>query len=63
MNKDQVEGVTKNIGGKIQEAAGILIDSKEQQVKGLGKQIEGDTQKAIGDVKEAIKDISKSWIS
>jgi len=35
MNKDQVKGGLKDIGGKIQQEAGKLVGSTEQQVKGL----------------------------
>ncbi len=59
MNKDQVKGVLKDIAGKVQEKAGQLTGSKEQQVKGLGKQISGNAEKSYGDVKEAIKDSNK----
>ncbi len=56
MNKDQVKGTTKDIGGKIQEEAGKITGSKEDQAKGLAKQVEGKTQKGAGDAKEKIKD-------
>lgn len=59
MNKDQVKGATKEAAGKVQEAAGKLVGSKEQQAKGLGKQVAGGSQKAYGDVKEAVKDAKK----
>jgi uncharacterized protein YjbJ (UPF0337 family) len=55
MNKNQVKGAVKDIAGKVQEEAGKLTGSKEQQAKGLNKQIAGKTEKAYGDVKEAIK--------
>ena len=55
MNKDQVKGEAKDIAGKIQEEAGKLVGSKEQQAKGLGKQIEGKIQKGVGDLKETVK--------
>jgi uncharacterized protein YjbJ (UPF0337 family) len=58
MNKDQVKGVGKDIAGKVQQGAGKLVGSKEQQLKGLDKQIEGKSQKALGDVKEVVKDIA-----
>lgn len=35
MNKNQVKGVVKDTAGKVQEEAGKLLGSKEQQVKGL----------------------------
>ena len=41
MNKDQVKGATKEVAGKVQEAAGKLVGSKEQQAKGIGKQVAG----------------------
>ncbi|SFD48284.1 CsbD family protein [Massilia yuzhufengensis] len=56
MNKDQVEGKLKDIGGKIQEEFGDAIDSPEQEAKGLAKQVEGKTQKKLGDVREALDD-------
>ena len=54
MNKDQVEGKLKDIGGKIQEQVGDLIDSPEQEAKGLQKQAEGKLQEKVGDLKEAV---------
>lgn len=59
MNKDQVKGTAKDIGGKIQEAAGKAVGSRETQAKGLANQAEGKTQKAYGDVKEDVKDATR----
>jgi uncharacterized protein YjbJ (UPF0337 family) len=59
MNKDQVKGTAKDIGGKIQETAGEVVGSSEQQAKGLNKQAEGKVQKGVGDAKEAISDVIK----
>ncbi|HEX7988354.1 uncharacterized protein YjbJ (UPF0337 family) [Duganella sp. 1411] len=59
MNKDQVKGTAKDIGGKIQEKTGELVGSSEQQAKGLNKQAEGKMQKGLGDAKEAVDDIVK----
>ena len=59
MNKDQVKGGAKDIAGKVQEQAGKLVGSKEQQAKGLEKQVEGKVQKGVGDVKQAVKDSNK----
>jgi uncharacterized protein YjbJ (UPF0337 family) len=57
MNKDQVKGAAKDIGGKIQEEAGKLVGSKEQEAKGLKHQAEGKMQKGVGDLKEAVADL------
>jgi uncharacterized protein YjbJ (UPF0337 family) len=59
MNKDQVKGGAKDIAGKIQEQAGKIVGSKEQQAKGLEKQVEGKVQKGVGDAKESVKDHNK----
>lgn len=59
MNKDQVKGKLKDIGGKIQEEAGKVVGSSEQQAKGLNKQVEGKVQEKYGDAKEIAKDIVK----
>jgi uncharacterized protein YjbJ (UPF0337 family) len=57
MNKDQVKGKMKEVGGKIQESVGKAVGSSEQQAKGLNKQSEGKLQKGIGDAKEVVKDL------
>jgi len=57
MNKDQVKGAAKDIGGKIQEEAGKLVGSKEEEAKGLKHQAEGKIQKGVGDLKEAVADL------
>lgn len=56
MNKDQIKGKAKDIGGKVQEEVGKAVGSSEQQAKGLSKQVEGKVQEKAGDVKENVKD-------
>ena len=56
MNKDQDKGVAKDVAGKVQEKAGEVTGSREQQAKGISKQVEGKVQKNYGDAKEAAKD-------
>ncbi|NML62018.1 CsbD family protein [Massilia sp. RP-1-19] len=59
MNKDQVKGKAKEVGGKIQQKVGEVVGSSEQQLKGMKNQAEGNIQQKAGDVKEAAKDIAK----
>lgn len=59
MNKDQIEGKLKNIGGKIQEEVGDLIDSPETEAKGIKNQVEGKVQEKAGDLKEAARIVTK----
>ena len=56
MNKDQVKGKAKEVGGKIQEKVGEAVGSSKQQVKGMKNQAEGNIQQKAGDLKEAVKD-------
>ena len=59
MNTDQIKGAVKDVAGKVQEKVGEVINSPEQQVKGIAKQFEGQSHKAYGDVKEAAEDAAK----
>jgi uncharacterized protein YjbJ (UPF0337 family) len=55
MNKDQVQGVSTDLAGKVQETAGEFTGNREQEAKGILKQVEGKGQKALGDAKEIVK--------
>jgi len=39
MNKDQVKGAAKDAAGKVQEQAGKVVGSEEQQAKGQARQV------------------------
>ncbi len=56
MNKDQIKGAAKDLGGKVQEEAGKLVGSKHHQTEGIKNQIAGKLQEKVGDLKEAVKD-------
>ena len=56
MNKDQVKGGLKEAAGAVQEKAGKLVGSKNQQAKGHVREAEGKVQKSVGNVKEIVKD-------
>ena len=60
MNKDQLKGTVKDLGGKAQEKAGELTGSEKQQIKGLKNQATGKVQKGVGDVKEAFDDADEA---
>ncbi|MEJ5151129.1 CsbD family protein [Comamonas sp. MYb396] len=59
MNKNQVAGAVKDAAGKVQQKVGEVVNSPEQQAKGIAKQVAGKTQKAAGHVQEAVKDAAK----
>lgn len=56
MNENQIKGTAKDIGGKVQEAAGEVVGSDKQQAKGMEKQVEGKGQNAVGNVQDIVKD-------
>jgi len=56
-NKDQIAGAAKDLGGKIQEEAGKLVGSKEQELKGLQNQAGGKMQQAVGDIKAMVSNL------
>jgi len=58
MNTDHIVGKAKEIAGEIQEHAGRLVGSKEQEAKGHAREFEGKAQQKAADVKEAIEDAS-----
>jgi uncharacterized protein YjbJ (UPF0337 family) len=54
MNSDRIDGAAKNIGGKIEEAAGNLTGDAKWQAEGKAKQAEGKVQNAVGGIKDAV---------
>jgi len=59
MNKNQVKGAVKDIAGNVQQKAGRLVGSKEQEAKGLVKQVQGKAKRNLGDAQEVTKDALK----
>jgi uncharacterized protein YjbJ (UPF0337 family) len=55
MNKDQVEGKLKDVGGRVERQVGEWTGDPKKQVEGAAKQAEGKLQNAWGQVKEATK--------
>ncbi|WP_182086708.1 CsbD family protein [Aureimonas sp. ME7] len=56
VDKNQIQGGAKELGGKIKEGAGNLVGNERLQAEGLADQAEGKTQKNYGKVKDAVKD-------
>jgi uncharacterized protein YjbJ (UPF0337 family) len=53
MDKDEIKGKVKDIGGRIQRQAGEWTGDETSQAEGLGKQAEGKIQNTWGKVKDA----------
>jgi uncharacterized protein YjbJ (UPF0337 family) len=55
MDKDRLEGKTKDIAGRIQRQAGEWTGDEESEIKGAGKQVEGKVQNIAGKAKDALR--------
>ncbi len=56
VDKNEIKGGAKEIGGKIKEAAGRATGNRDMEAEGVVDQAEGKTQKNYGKVKDAVKD-------
>ena len=56
VDKDEIKGGAKELGGKIKEGVGRAIGDDEMAADGMGDQVAGKTQKNVGKVKDAVKD-------
>jgi len=64
MNRDEIEGKTEALKGKIKQATGDLTDNESLKNEGIADEAAGDTQDAMGrgrrKVGEFIEDVGKS---
>jgi uncharacterized protein YjbJ (UPF0337 family) len=59
INKDQVEGRAKEVGGKIEEEFGKVTGNKTEQLKGKIRKDLGAGQANLGDVTEKVKEANR----
>jgi uncharacterized protein YjbJ (UPF0337 family) len=59
MNKHQIKGRIKEAAGEVQEQAGKLVGSKQQELKGHAREQAGKAQKTGGDLKEVLRESGK----
>ena len=64
MNRDELEGKTEAVKGKIKQAAGDLTDDQQLHDEGVADEAAGKTQEGIGyarrKVGEKIEEIGKT---
>ena len=56
MDKDRVEGKTKDIAGRVKRQVGEWTGDEKTQSEGAAEQAEGKVQNAWGNVKDKVKD-------
>jgi len=59
VDKNEIKGGAKEIGGKFKEAAGKAVGNERLEAEGQIDQVEGKTQKNYGKVKDAVRDQMK----
>jgi len=55
MNVDHIEGAAREVGGKIQDAAGGLMGDAATQLRGKANQAAGKAQQAYGEAVDEVK--------
>lgn len=58
MSEEQVKGGLEKIGGRIKEAAGVLVGNDRLKAEGQFDQVKGGAHQAWGDVKDAARDLA-----
>jgi uncharacterized protein YjbJ (UPF0337 family) len=53
MNEDNVKGSLQKVGGRVEEAAGVLVGDHELKQAGREDQLKGTVREAWGNVKDA----------
>ncbi|MCQ8780820.1 CsbD family protein [Aurantimonas sp. CSK15Z-1] len=56
MDKNEMKGGLKEVGGNIKESVGRATGNRDMEAEGVVDQAEGKTQKNYGKVKDAVKD-------
>ncbi len=56
VDKNEISGGAKELGGKLKEGVGKLVGNERLQAEGMADQVEGKTEKNYGKVKDAVKD-------
>jgi len=60
MDKDRVKGAVNDAAGRVKRQVGEWTNDPKAQVEGSVQQLHGKAQKALGNVKDAVRDESKS---
>jgi len=58
MDENRIEGATRNLGGKIQDAVGAVTGDKETQVRGQVNRTAGAAQNAYGQAVDGVRDFT-----
>jgi uncharacterized protein YjbJ (UPF0337 family) len=62
MDTNQIEGTARNIGGKIQDAAGGLTGDAATQARGKLNQMAGKAQSTFGDAADQARELGDQLV-
>lgn len=60
MNKDELQGGARYVGGKVEKTVGDVVESRDWQVDGVVDQVAGGAQHAYGRAKSIAGDLIDS---
>jgi uncharacterized protein YjbJ (UPF0337 family) len=60
MNKDELQGGARYVGGKVEKTIGDAVESRNWQVEGVVDQVAGGVQHAYGRAKSIVDDVVDS---
>ena len=60
MNKDELQGGARYVGGKVEKTIGDAVESRDWQVDGVVDQVAGGAQHAFGRAKSIVEDVVDS---
>ena len=58
MDENRIEGAARNLGGKIQDAAGAVAGDMQSQVRGQANRAAGAAQNAYGQTVDGLRDFA-----
>jgi uncharacterized protein YjbJ (UPF0337 family) len=58
MDENRIEGVARNLGGKIQDAAGSVTGDMQTQMRGQASRAAGAAQNAYGQTVDGLRDFA-----
>ena len=60
MDREQVKGTAEKVKGSIKDTAGKAMGDKKMQTEGNAEKAKGSARNVAGDIKDAVKQSSKS---
>ncbi|MFJ2990164.1 CsbD family protein [Collimonas sp. NPDC087041] len=60
MDKNRIEGVTKQVKGSVKETIGKITGNKSTEAEGIAEKVEGQVQTKVGEAADKLRDVVKN---